>query len=78
MYIVSTEKLGIPQTKKEAFEILFKNIYIDENTLQRMKGMIGFRNIAIHDYKQIDEEILKDVIEKHLKDLLEFARSMLK
>ena len=78
MYIVSTEKLGIPQTKKEAFEILFKNNYIDENTLQRMKGMIGFRNIAIHDYKQIDEEILKDVIEKHLKDLLEFARSMLK
>ena len=78
MYIVSTEKLGIPQTKKEAFEILFKNNYIDENTLQRMKGMIGFRNIAIHDYKQIDEEKLKDVIEKHLKDLLEFARSMLK
>lgn len=78
MYIVSTEKLGIPQTKKEAFEILFKNNYIDENILQRMKGMIGFRNIAIHDYKQIDEEILKDVIEKHLKDLLEFARSMLK
>ena len=78
MYIVSTEKLGIPQTKKEAFEILFKNNYIDENTLQRMKGMIGFRNIAIHDYKQMDEEILKDVIEKHLKDLLEFARSMLK
>ena len=78
MYIVSTEKLGIPQTKKEAFEILFKNNYIDENTLQRMKGMIGFRNIAIHDYKQIDEEILKDVIETHLKDLLEFARSMLK
>ena len=77
MYIVSTEKLGIPQTKKEAFEILFKNNYIDENTLQRMKGMIGFRNIAIHDYKQIDEEILKDVIENHLKDLLEFARSML-
>ena len=62
MYIVSTEKLGIPQTKKEAFEILFKNNYIDENTLQRMKGMIGFRNIAIHDYKQIDEEILKDLI----------------
>ena len=78
MYIVSTEKLGIPQTKKEAFEILFKNNYIDEKTLQRMKGMIGFRNIAIHDYKQIDEEILKDVIENHLKDLLEFARSMLK
>lgn len=78
MYIVSTKKLGIPQTKKEAFEILFKNKYIDEDVLNKMKGMIGFRNIAIHDYKQIDEEILQNVIENHLNDLLEFARNMLK
>ena len=42
-----------------------------------MKAMIGFRNIAIHDYKQIDEEILQDVIKNHLEELLEFARTML-
>lgn len=78
MYIVSSQRLGIPQSKKEAFEILMKNNYIDEETFKKMKGMIGFRNIAIHDYKEIDEEILKDVIENHLNDLLEFARNMLK
>lgn len=77
MYIVSTKKLGIPQSKKEAFELLEKNNYIDEITLKKMKGMIGFRNIAIHDYKEIDEEILQDVIENHMHDLLEFARNML-
>ena len=42
-----------------------------------MKGMIGFRNIAVHDYQEIDEEILQDVIENHLNDLLDFARAML-
>ena len=41
------------------------------------KDAIGFRNIAIHDYKQIDEEILQDVLENHLTDLVEFARQML-
>ena len=76
-YLVSTKKLGIPQSKKEAFEMLFKNNYIDEETLKRMKGMIGFRNIAIHDYKEIDEDILKDIIENHLEELLDFARKML-
>ena len=35
--------------------------------------MIGFRNIAIHDYKEIDEEVLRDVIENHLTDLLDFV-----
>ncbi len=42
-----------------------------------MKGMIGFRNIAVHEYKNIDEEILKDVIENHLIDIKEFARQMI-
>lgn len=39
--------------------------------------MNGFRNIAVHDYKEIDNEVLKNVIENNLNDLLEFARTML-
>lgn len=39
--------------------------------------MIGFRNIAIHEYKKIDESILKDVIENHLIDIKEFVRGMI-
>lgn len=77
MYIVSTKQLGIPQSKKEAFEILLKNNYITEDIFKKMKGMIGFRNIAVHDYQEIDEEILIDVIENHLEDLTDFARMML-
>ena len=44
---------------------------------ENMQKMIGFRNIAIHDYKQIDEKILQDVIENHLVDLTDFARAIL-
>ena len=77
MYIVSTRKLGIPQTKKEAFEKLNENGLISKDMCTKMKGMIGFRNIAIHEYKEIDEEILKDVIENHLIDIKEFVRTMI-
>ncbi len=77
MYIVSTRKLGIPQTKKEAFEKLNENGLISDDMCAKMKGMIGFRNIAIHEYKEIDEEILKDVIENHLVDIKEFVREMI-
>lgn len=77
MYIVSTRKLGIPQTKKEAFKKLEENNIISKDMSKNMQNMTGFRNIAIHDYKEINEEILKEAIEKHLNDLLEFARQML-
>ena len=43
---------------------------ISDDMCAKMKGMIGFRNIAIHDYKNIDEDILKDVIENHLGEQL--------
>ena len=73
MYIVSCRKLGMPQEKREAFELLQKNGLITEKMANNMKKMIGFRN----DYKKIDEKILKDVIENHLNDLLDFARTIL-
>lgn len=76
-YIVSTKALGMPHTNSEAFEILYQNNLISEEMLKRMKGMIGFRNIAVHAYREVDDEILRDVIENHLDDLIEFARKML-
>ncbi len=76
MYIISTKKIGLPQTKKEAFDILEKNNIISKELSKNLKAMVGFRNIAIHEYKQIDEEILQDVIENHLNDLINFARKM--
>lgn len=77
MYVVSNRRLGIPQTKKEAFEKLNQNELISDEMCANMKGMIGFRNIAIHEYKQIDEDIVCDVIENHLEDIKEFVRTMI-
>lgn len=77
MYLVSVRKLGMPQEKRQAFELLQKNGLISKETEDKMKKMIGFRNIAIHDYKNLDEQVLIDVIESHLGDLLDFARDML-
>lgn len=77
MYIVSNRKLGVPQTKKEAFIKLEENNLISKTISSNMQKMIGFRNIAIHDYKQIDEEVLADVIQNHLIDLTDFAKEIL-
>ena len=77
MYVVSTRKLGLPQTKKETFQILEKNKIINKKMSLNLQNMIGFRNIAIHAYKELDHDILIDVIENHLSDLVEFARLIL-
>lgn len=42
-----------------------------------MKNMVGFKNIAIHDYKNIDDEVLIDILDNHLEELRAFSKVML-
>jgi len=77
MHIISVRNLGAPQSGKGAFSILFDKNIIDESTTKNMQGMIGFRNIAVHEYQELDIEILKSILDNHLQDLVEFARKIL-
>jgi uncharacterized protein YutE (UPF0331/DUF86 family) len=78
MHIVSERELGIPQNSRNAFDLLCENGVIDPVLSERMKAMVGFRNIAVHDYQNINLNILKQIIEKHLNDLKRFSALMLK
>lgn len=51
MHIVSEKKLGIPQNSRDGFEVLNKNNIISDDLTKTLKSMVGFRNIAVHDYK---------------------------
>lgn len=78
MHVVSNRRLGLPQNKRDAFKILEKNKMIDSEVSENMQNMVGFRNIAVHDYKEIDEDILQEIIENNLTDLIEFARTIVR
>ncbi len=73
MHLVSRKNLGIPQHSREAFELLSKANLIDETLLKAMIAMVGFRNVAIHDYQSVQLGIIQAIVEKHLVDLERFA-----
>ncbi|WP_409069223.1 type VII toxin-antitoxin system HepT family RNase toxin [Clostridium sp. FAM 1755] len=76
MYIVSKEKLGIPQNSRDAFEVMNHNGLISDDLLKEIKGMIGFRNIAVHNYQKLNLNVIQKVIEEHLGDFEEFLYEM--
>ncbi len=45
---------------------------------KRLKAMVGYRNIAVHDDQTLNLNILKQVIEKHLADFTNYTRLILK
>lgn len=67
MHLVAEKDLGLPQSSREAFELLNQNNIIDRELSQRLKAMVGFRNIAVHDYQAINLNILQNIVYDNLK-----------
>lgn len=76
-HIVASEGLGLSDTIKDNFKFLKNAGIINEEITRRMESMVGFRNIAIHDYHVIDKDILKSILVKNLKDLEDFYTTVL-
>ncbi|MEN6376035.1 MAG: DUF86 domain-containing protein [Smithella sp.] len=76
-HIIAAEGLGVPDTIKDNFLRLEQAGIIGRDLSKRMQAMVGFRNIAIHDYQAINVDILKTILGKHLKDLEEFYTEIL-
>ena len=72
-HVIKKKKLGFPKDSKESFEILVEAGAIPEALAVKLKGMVGFRNILVHDYRKLDLEIFVDVIEHRLNDLIDFT-----
>jgi len=76
-HIVASEGLGLSDTIKENFKFLKNAGIINEELTLRMESMVGFKNIAIHDYQAIDRDILKSILSNNLKDLEDFYTTVL-
>lgn len=77
MHLVRVHRLGVPQETREAFELLQQAQIIDPELADRLKKMVGFRNIAVHDYQRLNLDIVRQIIARHLDDFLAFTRVLL-
>lgn len=74
MHRIRTNRLGIPQDSRNAFDLLVSGGRLGPELAERLKRMVGFRNIAIHDYQALNLTIVRAIVEHHLEDLKEFAK----
>ena len=78
MHVARDRRLGVPQQSREAFSLLEDAGLLDAVIAARMRAMVGFRNIAIHNYRALDLAIIKAIIERHLDEFTDFTAAMLK
>lgn len=77
-HIIRRDRLGVPQSARDTFEILAQAKWIDQPLADSLKRMVGFRNIAVHDYQKLLLPITVKVITEHLIEFLQYSEQMLK
>ncbi|MFF5996084.1 DUF86 domain-containing protein [Lysinibacillus sp. KU-BSD001] len=73
MHIVSE----LPKTIREGFKLLQEAGLIDGDLAKTLMNIVGFRNIAVHDYQALELEILEVILEKHIDDFKDFTKVVL-
>lgn len=72
-HLIRIRKLGVPQSSRESFTILGQEGLIPVELAEAMGRMIGFRNILVHRYQELDFAIFEKVIHSGLDQVLEFS-----
>lgn len=77
MHVVRKRKLGVPQDSRDAFDLLQSHGLLKQPLATAMKRMVGFRNVAIHEYDKLNLDIVKSIITTRLDDVLTFGKQLL-
>ncbi|EJI84665.1 hypothetical protein AEST_23400 [Alishewanella aestuarii B11] len=76
-HLIRKYKLGIPQSSRDVFTLLATANFLPAELAEKMKKMVGFRNIAVHEYQRLQLAITEYVITQRLDDFSEFSQLLL-
>ncbi len=77
-HLIRRERLGIPQSARDVFELLARGGWIDAALAESLKRMVGFRNIAVHEYQALQLPITVAIITRHLDEFLAYTEILLR
>ena len=78
MYVISQRKLGVPQDSRDAFTLLQAAGILPVDLATRLQRMVGFRNVAVHEYTRLSLDVIQSIITKHLNDFRTFSSTIVK
>jgi uncharacterized protein YutE (UPF0331/DUF86 family) len=76
-HIVSGLDLPAPTTMGESFDRLAQGHVIDPELAQQLKNAVGFRNVAVHNYNNVNWQTVHAIVQHHLQDFDAFAKAVL-
>lgn len=75
-HIIAGLDSPIPTTMADTFDKLAAAAVIKDSTARNLKRAVGFRNISVHEYQQIDWQVVYRIVTSQLGDFCDFMRQI--
>ena len=77
LHILSGRDQPVPETMGQAFTELAAENIISRELSEKMRKAVGFRNIAIHNYEEMNWAIVYAIAKEKMIDFKQFAKQVL-
>lgn len=74
-HVAAARGLGPVEASRDLPKVFAQEGVVDPDLARRWTRMIGFRNILVHNYLEIDRDIVYDVLQDNLGDFRELAEA---
>ena len=75
-HVISQTELPPPSTMGEGFEHLAELQAIPRQLAASLQKAVAFRNILVHNYTNINWDIVANILTQHLTDFVQFAQAI--
>ena len=73
-HVVSAERLGEPRANDDLIRFLAREGWLPGELATSLVNIVRARNSIVFNYATVDLSIVREIVEDHLDDLLDFAR----
>jgi uncharacterized protein YutE (UPF0331/DUF86 family) len=75
-HLVAELGLRPPADSRDVFAILNEEGIVPDDLLAELTNMVGFRNLIVHDYARIDDQLVYSIMQDHVDDFTRFAAAV--
>ena len=73
-HLIAGMEVPPPDTMGQTFDLLAQEGMLNNALASSLKKAVGFRNVAVHNYENINWDIVHSLVKYHLADFSEFAK----
>ncbi len=76
--IIIEEGFARPDDNQEAISLLHEQKILSKKLVLKLDGIVGFRNILVHEYGKVDHKRVYDYLQNELDTLQQFKKEIVK